>query len=260
MAILHPGSLQLEQPLETRGAGSDSPERVERGTESMFMIMDNWLKTGRLASGKSVVSCSPAVSTENISEEAVAGFSDTIRVATLRSDVNPLHIPKGGKQINKSLQYPGIMFLLRSLPGVVGCSRPDGTGVAGNTLQHPSTRNDPNPLHPKPSKLSPYCRFRSGSWDIDIIMNFSECGKPSSKHLALISNIDFTIIGILVYCESSVLEHEVIEAISDTQVNNKQTYPIARTLNDVGPKTNSINPPLQTRPNSTTDNKILRPR
>nr|CAD7445763.1 unnamed protein product [Timema bartmani] len=49
-----------------------------------FMIMDNWLKTGRLASGKSVVSCSPAESTENISEEAVAGFSGT--VPKLRSD------------------------------------------------------------------------------------------------------------------------------------------------------------------------------
>lgn len=48
--------------------------------------MDNWLKTGRVASGKSVPSCSPVESTENIAEEAVAGFS--VRKFYLPSIIN----------------------------------------------------------------------------------------------------------------------------------------------------------------------------
>jgi len=37
--------------------------------------MDSWLKTGRLASGKNVLACSPAENNENISEIDVSSLS-----------------------------------------------------------------------------------------------------------------------------------------------------------------------------------------
>ncbi|KAF0706818.1 zinc finger BED domain-containing protein 5-like, partial [Aphis craccivora] len=40
-----------------------------------FIIMDSWLKTGRLASGKNVLACSPAENNENISEIDVSSLS-----------------------------------------------------------------------------------------------------------------------------------------------------------------------------------------
>lgn len=41
----------------------------------IIIIMDSWLKTGRLASGKNDSACSPAEYNENISEEDVSSLS-----------------------------------------------------------------------------------------------------------------------------------------------------------------------------------------
>ncbi|XP_060860479.1 zinc finger BED domain-containing protein 5-like [Metopolophium dirhodum] len=96
--------------------------------------MDSWLKTGRLASGKNVLACSPAENNENISEIDVSSLSDLVNTGQERQNklVSEIVLPEE-RTTSKKRKYDESYLSFGFIP-VRMAENPDGQCVCNKIM------------------------------------------------------------------------------------------------------------------------------